>query len=249
MPPNRNRLVPIQPHRVVKSKLFAIALLSAAAVCAPAGTALAATSSGSQYGPPGVTTPAPEGGFTTIVTTVTIGPEGGTIGPIAVDGVELTITVPDGAFASPVQITVTAPDLATIPPMTGTTVTAGAGITVSQNGALYPGTFLAPITATFASPHITAGSVVTVWNGSSFVTDPSSTSTAGTASVSFDSDPDFAVMTPVTTPPKRVPGATAPVTGVPVLGEGLLAGGLILGGAGGIAASRRRRARASSARD
>jgi hypothetical protein len=145
-----------------------------------------------------------------------------------------------------VTITVTSPNLASIPPMAGTNVVAGAGITVGLNGAPFPGTFLKPLTATFTSPNITAGSVATVWNGSSFVTDPSATSTAGTETVSFDSDPDLAVMTPVTTPPKPVPGATAPVTGVPVVGEGLLAGALILGGAGGIAASRRRRSRPSA---
>lgn len=249
MPPNRNRPVHFRLPRVTKSKLFAVTLLTAAAVGAPAGTALAATSAGSQYGPPAVTTPASQGGFTAVVTTVTIPTTGGTIGPIAVDGAELTISIPPGAFPEPVTITVTAPDLATIPPMAGTTVVAGAGITVGLNGAPYPGTFLKPITATFTSPNITAGSVVTVWNGSSFVTDSGATSTTGTATVSFDSDPDFAVMTPVTTPPRPVPSATVPVTGVPAVGEGLLAGVLILGGAGGIAASRRRRARASSSGD
>jgi hypothetical protein len=236
-------------------------MAGAAIALAPAGAALAGPVSASQdgsasqhgahsqYGPPPVTTPAPPGGFTTIVTTVTVGPAGATIGPLTVDGAALTIVVPAGAFAADVQLTVTAPDLAAIPPQGGATVAAGAGITISQGGAAYPGTFLRPITATFAAPAITAASSVVVWNGTAFVTAPGSATAAGTASVSFDSDPDFAVMTPVTTPPKRVPSATAPVTGVPVLGEGLLAGGLILGGAGGIAASRRRRARASSARD
>ena len=245
MPPNRNRPAHFRLPRVTKSKLFAITLLTAAAVGAPAGTALAATSAGSQYGPPAVIKPASEGGFTAVITTVTIPTTGGTVGPVAVAGAELTVSIPPNAFPQAVTITVTSPDLASIPPMAGTTVTAGAGITVGLNGAPYPGTFLKPLTATFTSPNLTAASVATVWNGSSFVTDPSSTASAGTVTVTFDSDPDFAVMNPVVTPPKPVPSATVPVTGVPVLGEGLLAGLLVLGGAGGIAASRRRRARAS----
>lgn len=227
-------------------------MVSAAAAVVPAGTALAATSSESQYAPPPVTEPAPEGGFTAVVTTVTIGPGGGTVGPVPVAGGDVTVAVPPGAFPGTVTITVTAPDLATIPPLGGDTVVAGAGITVGLNGAPYPGTFLKPLTATFTSPSITAGSTATVWNGSSFVTDPSGTSTAGTESVTFDSDPDLAVDTPVFHRHKRpvpVPSAMAPVTGVPVLGEVILAGVLVLGGAGGIAASRRRRSRSSSARD
>jgi hypothetical protein len=225
-----------------------IGLVGGVAAWATAGEALAATSA-SQYGPPGVTPPPAPGGFTAVVTTVTIGPAGGAIGPVTVDGFTLDITIPANTFPEDVQITVTAPDLTTIPPQGGRTVVAGVGITVYEDGATYPGTFLKPITATFASPDITATSDVAVWNGSSFITDQDSTSAAGTASVSFDTDPDFVVESVVTTKVTPVPGATEPVTGKPVLGEGILAGVLVLVGAGGIAASRRRRARASSARE
>jgi hypothetical protein len=179
---------------------------------------------------------------------VTIGPAGGTVGPLTVDGCILTVTIPASAFPMSVQITVTAPDLAGIPPQHHRAVVCGAGITVSENGVKFAGTFLKPVTAVFGSPNITAASDVVIWNGTSFVTDPNSTASAGSASVSFDSDPAFAVETPVSTPPTPVPGATVPVTGKPVLGEGIVAGALIIGGAGAIAASRRRRrARAMSA--
>lgn len=222
-------------------------MAGAALALAPAGAALAATASGSQYGPPPpVTTPAP-GGFTTVVTTVTIGPAGGTIGPVAVDA-DVTVKVPAGAFATPMQVTLTAPVLSEIPAHAGTTVVAGAGITVSQNGTKYQGTFLKPVTVTFTAPNITAASDVVVWNGSSFVTDPDATATAGAVTVSFDSDPDFAVEAPLSPKAAPVPSATVPVTGKPFVGEGILAGVLILGGAGGIAVSRRR-VRASRARD
>ena len=67
------------------------------------------------------------------------------------------------------------------------------GIQVTLNGAPYPGMFLHPVTATFRSSKIMPSSDVVVWNGTSFVIDPASTTSAGTATVSFDTDPDFAV--------------------------------------------------------
>jgi hypothetical protein len=221
-------------------KLSVIALIGAAAVCGTAGIAAAATA----YGPPPPPTSVPPGGFTAVVTSVTIGPAGGTIGPVSVDGVDLTIAVPPGTFPAVVQITVTAADLGLITPPAGSTVVAGAGIEVTLNGAPYPGTFLNAVTATFRASTITPSSDVVVWNGTSFVIDPASTTTAGTATVSFDTDPDFAVESPVSTTVSPVPGATVPVTGEPFLGEGILAGGLVLAGAGGVFLSRRRRARA-----
>ena len=250
MPPNRNRHAHIRLLKVVTPRLSAIILIGLAAAGATGGTALAATASESGYGPPPVATPLPPGGFSTIVTSVTIGPAGGTVGPLTVDGCTTTTTVPAGAFPMPVQVTITAPDLADIPPQHHRMVVCGEGITISVNGVKFAGTFLKPVTTTFGSPNITAASDVVIWNGRAFVTDPNSTATAGGASVSFDSDPAFAVETPISTPPAPVPGATVPVTGKPVLGEGIVAGALILGGAGGIAASRRRRrVRASSAQE
>jgi hypothetical protein len=215
-------------------------VIGAAAVYGTAGAAAAATG----YGPLPPPAPAPPGGFTAVVTTVTIGPAGGTIGPVPVDGTALTVTVAPGTFPAAVQITVTAPDLALITPTAGSAVVAGAGIAVTLGGVPYPGTFLKAVNASFGSPKITPLSAVLVWNGTSFVTDPASASAAGTAAVSFDTDPDFAVESPLSTPVTKVPGATVPVTGKPFLGEGILAGGLVLAGAGGVVLSRRRRARA-----
>jgi DNA-binding beta-propeller fold protein YncE len=229
-------------HIVVVCKLSVIALIGAASVCGTAGIAAAAATA---YGPPPPATSVPPGGFTAVITTVSVGPAGGTIGPVSVNGVDLTVTVPRGAFPSVVQITVTAPDLSLITPPAGITVVAGAGIQVTLNGAPYPGTFLSAVTATFRSSKIMPSSDVVVWNGTSFVIDQASTTTAGRATVSFDTDPDFAVESPVsTTTVTTVPGATSPVTGEPFLGEGILAGGLVLAGAGGIFLSRRRRTRA-----
>ena len=246
MPAQRNQHVHLRLHRVVIIKLFVMLMLGAAVALGTAGVALASTG-GRQSVPPPVTTPQPPGGFTTVVTTVPIGPAGGVVGPVLVNGAEVTVDVPAGAFAEDVQITITMPDLGAIPPMHGFAVVAGAGVGVSVNGAPYPGTFLKPVTVSFNSPAITAASAVVVWNGSAFVTDPSSTTTAGHASVSFDTDPAFAVESPTTQKAAPVPGATSPVTGQPFLGEGILAGVLLLGGTGGLVMSRRRRVKATSA--
>jgi len=214
-------------------------MLGAAVAWGSAGVALASTSA-RQSVPPPITTPAPPGGFSAVVTTQTITPAGGTVGPLLVAGAEVTIHVPPGAFPADVQLTVTAPNLGDIPPTPGYTVVAGVGAEITLNGAHYPGTFGAPVTVTITSPKITASSQVVVWNGSSFVNDPNSTTMAGSASVSFDSDPAFAVESPTGHKMATVPGATAPTTGEPFLGEGVLAGILVLGGTGGLVMSRRR---------
>src|ERR1700733_1461729 len=85
-----------------------VMLGSTALAVAAAGGALASTG----YGPPGPAAPTVPGGFSAVVTSQTIGPAGGKIGPVSVDGVTTTLTVPAGAFPGPVQITLTAPDLA-----------------------------------------------------------------------------------------------------------------------------------------
>jgi hypothetical protein len=216
-------------------RLAVVMLGSAAMLVASGGGALAANA----YGPPGPPAPPVPGGYTVVVTSQTIGPAGGTIGPVDVGGIPTTLTIPAGAFPVPVQITLTAPDLAAIGAggFPGHNAIAGVGIGVQENGSTYPGTFLKPLTLTMSSSSITSSSVVVVWNGTAFVTESSATVTAGSATVTFDSDPDFAVLGPGT-----VPGATTPTTGKPFLGEGILAGALVLLGATGLAYARRRRA-------
>jgi hypothetical protein len=221
-------------------KLSVIAAVAGTAVFCTVGPAYAATNAGSQYGPPPPPAGVP-GGFTAVITSVTIGPAGGTIGPVTVDGASLVLTIPPGAFASPVQISVTAPDLAAITPPAGDTDVTGFGVQVGMGGAPFSGTFLKPITATVSSPRITATSMVVVWNGTAFVPDTAATEAPGTATVSFDTDPQFVVQAPVITIPKRVPSAVTPVTGEPFLGEGVLAGGLLVLGSGGLVFALRRR--------
>lgn len=218
-------------------------MLGAAVALGTAGVASAATAN-RQSVPPPVTTPLPPGGFSTVVTTQTITPAGGTVGPVTVAGAGVTVHIPAGAFPSDMQVVITAPDLAAVPPAPGMMVVAGVGVGVDLNGSKYSGTFSTPITIDITSPKITASSEVGTWNGSAFVMDPSSTVTAGMASISMGADAAFIVQAP-TAKAGPVPGATSPVTGEPFLGEGILAGLLVLGGTGGLVMSRRRNVKAA----
>lgn len=216
-----------------------VALGSATMLVTGAGGALAS----SGYGPPSPGAPSVPGGYSAVVTSQTIGPAGGKLGPLSVDGVTVTLTVPAGTFPVAVQITLTAPNLAAVggAGFAGHRAVAGVGIQVQEHGAVYPGTFLKPLTLTMSSSSITTSSVVVVWNGSVFVTEPGATLAAGSATVTFDRDPNFAVLAPTGTAASGIPGATGASTGKPFLGEGILAGLLLLLGAAGLGYARRRR--------
>jgi hypothetical protein len=231
--------------RLIKAGLTCLAMAGAAACCT-VGPAYAADRSVAGYGPPSTQslTAGIPGGYTSVITSVPIGPAGGTIGPLTVNGAMVTITIPAGAFSTTVLITVTQADLGGLTAaMPRYVVVAGVGIQVTVNGQPYAGTFLKPLTATIRSSQITASSVVQVWNGSAFVTDQDSSTAAGAATLSFDTDPYFVVQSPATQAVTAIPGATTSRTGEPLLGEGIAAGGLLLLGSGGLAvggATRRR---------
>jgi len=168
---------------------------------------------------------------------------------VSVGGVSATLIIPAGAFPVSVQITLTAPNI-TLVGSAGTAgyrAVAGVGVQVQENGSPYPGTFLKPLTVTIRSSSITTSSVVMVWNGKAFVTDTASTITTGVATVSFDTDPDFAALSPSVVS-AAIPGATRAVTGKPFIGEGILAGVLVLLGASGLGVGWRRRVRAGTPR-
>ena len=226
-------------HRL-RRRLAFVMLAGAAMIVTGADGALAAGG----YGPPAAVPPTVPGGYSVVVTSQTITPAGGKIGPVTVNGASVTVIVPAGAFPVPVQITVTAPNLGAIGTagFSGFKVVAGVGIHVQENGSTYPGTFLKPLTLIMSSSSITASSILTVWNGTSFVTDPDSTARSGEIKGDFDTDPDFAVLTPARGATTAIPGATSAVTGKPLLGEGILAAAMLLLGASGLAVARRRRA-------
>jgi hypothetical protein len=224
-------------------ELTFIAVISAAFVAGSVRGAGAATTYGPAPAPVGA---APPGSFSDVITSQTIGPAGGTIGPVTVAGATVTLVIPAGAFLVSVQITITEADLFAVGSAgtAGYKAVVGVGIQVQENGAPYPGTFLKPISATIRSSSITSSSVVVVWNGTAFVAEPDSTVTAGSSVVSFDTDPDFAVLAPTGTTATTIPGATTPVTGKPFLGEGILAGLLVVLGVSGLAVGYRRWVRA-----
>jgi len=225
--------------RGIGPRIATVALGSAAMLVTGAGGALAS----SGYGPPAPAAPSVPGGYSAVVTSQTIGPAGGKIGPLSVDGITTALTVPFGAFPASVQITLTAPNLAAVSGagFAGHRAVAGVGIQVQERGAVYPGTFLKPLSLTMSSSSITASSVVVVWNGSVFVTESSASLAAGSATVTFNHDPNFAVLAPTGTAASTIPGATGATTGKPFLGEALLAGLLVLLGATGLGYARRRR--------
>jgi len=224
-------------------ELTFIAVISAAFV----GGSVRAAGAASVYGPvPPAAGAAPPGSYSDVITSQTITPAGGTIGPVTVDGATLTLVIPAGAFPVSVQITITEADLFAVgnAGTAGYKAVAGVGVQVEENGSPYPGTFLKPLTVTIRSSSITSSSVVMVWNGTAFVAEPDSTVTSGGAVVSFDTDPDFAVLSPLATTGTAIPGATKAVTGKPFLGEGILACALIVLGVTGLAVGCRRWARA-----
>ena len=144
---------------------LAIVMLAGAATLVTTGAGRALAAGG--YGPPAPVPPKVPGGHCAVVTSQTITPAGGTIGPVTIDGASDTLIVPAGAFPVPVQITLTAPNLCAV----GTAsfrcfkVVTGVGIQVQENGSTYPGPFLKPLTLDTSSSSISASSILAVWNG------------------------------------------------------------------------------------
>jgi hypothetical protein len=94
------------PSRHKCWQIFSVAFVCASAVICgtDSGVALA------WYGPPALPASAtPPGGFSDIITSQTIDPSGGTIGPLSDGGLTVTITVPPDTFPAPVQVTVSEP--------------------------------------------------------------------------------------------------------------------------------------------
>jgi hypothetical protein len=235
-----NRHARFRLLRVIGIGLSVLALAGFAGVGGLAATAEASTAH-SQYAPPPPPPPSLPG-FTTVLSSKTIGPAGGTLGPATCDGATFTLPVPPGAFSTSVQITMFCGNLAVLAPavFAGFTDEAALGVEVQLHGAAFPGAFLKPLTLTSTDAAYTAASVVGLWNGVSLTPYTDSTSAPGVITATFDTDPDFAFMSPTVTVPKK-PVTVTPVTGKPVLGEGILAGILLVAGTGGLAASRRRR--------
>jgi hypothetical protein len=230
---------PVRTIIVYTLELTFIAVISAACIAGLVRAAAAA----SNYGPgPPAADVGPPGGYSAVTTSQTITPAGGTIGPVTVDRATVTLVIPAAAFPVSAQITMTWPNLFAVGSAGtfGCKAVAGVGIQVLVNGSAQPGTFRKPLTLTIRSSSITSSSVVVVWNGIAFVTEPGITVTSGVAVVRFDTDPDFAVLHPLAATTATIPGATKAVTGKPFIAEGILACAVIVLGFSGVAVGRRR---------
>jgi hypothetical protein len=230
----------------MKKHLVAGAVL-VAAVFGPSAAAMAA---GGGYGPSPSTGPSGvPGGFTTVVTTKTVGPGGGSLTGL-VAGAAFTIRVPAGAFGKPVEIEVTEPVLASTGAALGKLgypgyrAVAGVGVKVlTTSGTPLQGSFAKPLTVTLRGSSLgVRGERVLGWVSADTVSVVRSTQSPGSASVQLTADPDLTVINPPASPSQAsVPGATSVHTGLPFAGERDLGLALMLGGAGALAAAIRRR--------
>ncbi len=175
-------------------RLAMVGLGGAALALASSGLALAAQG----YGPPPPPPPPVPGGYFRVVTSVTIGPSGGTIGPVRVDGVLVTLRVPRGAFPIPVQITLTAPDVREIgnAGFRHERAFSGVGVLIQVDGQTYTGHFGKPLHLILKSHRINAGDLFVVWNGTRFVRVPLDADHGHTDVIIFGSEheQDFAVL-------------------------------------------------------
>ena len=146
-------------------KLATVALGAATLAIANAGQLPAQAA----YGPPPPPPNAP-GGYTAVVTSVTVGPDGRVIGPVEIDGCKVALTVPRGTFTTPVQITVTAPTVQGVGDggHPGYLPVCGVGVLVQVKGKPYTGNFAHPLIPDISGPGITSGDRVGEWNGTEF---------------------------------------------------------------------------------
>jgi hypothetical protein len=216
-----------EPQRRVLQTGAAIGVAAAASVLGTA-TAFAA---GSGYTPSGGTgTPAGvPGGFTSVLTTGTVQPSGGTVTG-SDNGDTVTVTVPAGALTQPAQVVLTAGDVSQIGSagQAGKDAVVAVGISVMVNGAKFTGTFPTPITVTIAG-NFASGDEVVVYDPSTagWSPVPGATIANGTATFEITSDPDVAVLAPTSS---AVSGATSASTGKPFILEGGAATALVVGG-------------------
>ena len=217
-------------HEVTR-RIFQVGAAVGVATAASVLGSATAFAAGNGYAPSsGTGTPAGvPGGFTSVLTTATVQPSGGTVTG-SDNGNTVTVTVPAGAFTQPAQVVLTAGDVAQIGSagQAGKQTVVAVGISVLVNNTTFTGTFPKPITVTIAGNFATGDEVV-VYNPStsSWSPVPGATIANGTATFSITSDPDIAVLASTSS---AVTGATSASTGKPFLLEGGAAAALVLGG-------------------
>lgn len=213
--------------QIIKS----FSLASALALTSVLGLSFSVFAAGNGYAPtggPGITTV--PGGFTTVVTSKTFA--AGQTGSLSatVNNATVALSVPSSAFSSSTMITLTAPSLSTLSSaLAGTsfatdTAVAGVGIGLTSTSG-QPVNASSPVTVTVKNSAIAPNDTVVRYGTGGWTRVSNATVTAGQATFSFQSDPDFAVLAP-----KTVPTATKPVTGMPIAEWGVA--GIVLVGAG-----------------
>ena len=139
-----------------------------------AGAMLIAGSGAAQalYGPPPPPVQVP-GGYLKVVTSQTVGPGGGTIGPVSGGSTETAVVIPAGAFLTPLQVTITQPDVADIgnAGLCGYQAVAGIGVIIQNpaNESVSYSFFTDPLVITISSPGIEPGDIIVAWDGDRFV--------------------------------------------------------------------------------
>ncbi len=210
-------------------KFFSLAsALALTSVFASSFTVFAAGNGYAPTGGPGITTV--PGGFTTVVTSKTFA--AGQTGSLSatVNNAAIALSVPSSAFSASTMVTLTSPALSTLSSaLTGTsfandTAVAGVGIGFTSTSG-QPVNASSPVTVTVKNSAIAANDTVVRYGTGGWTRVSNATVTAGQATFSFQSDPDFAILAP-----KTVPTATQPVTGMPIADWGVA--GLALIGAG-----------------
>ncbi len=173
-------------------KLAIVALGAATLAIANAGQLPAQAA----YGPPPPPPNAP-GGYGAVVTSVTIGPAGGVIGPVRAGACEVVLTVPPGTFTTQVQITITAPGVRGIGHggHPGYRPVCGVGVLVQVNGKAYTGNFAHSLTLDISGPGISSRDRVGEWNGTEFKF-VSAAEAGDTIRIRFLGSEDFAVFAP-----------------------------------------------------
>jgi hypothetical protein len=147
------------------------------------------------YGPP-PPPPAP-GGFQSVVASTTIGPNGGLVGPVEVDGCKVSVSVPAGTFKTDVQVTITAPSVSGIGDggHPGYHAVCGVGVSITVNGKAYAGTYGHSLVLTI-SGFVRPGDRIAEFNGKTFVFVGAAVR-GFSARISFEgSGEDFAVLAP-----------------------------------------------------
>jgi hypothetical protein len=181
------------------------------------------------------TTPGAPPGFTTVLTSQTVQPSGGTVsaGGVSVD-------IPAGTFSVPTEAVLSQGSTSSITGLpAGATGVLAIGISFLQNGTKVTGTFPSPVKVTISNSSVSSADSLYVYDASSGGYIPASQDpdiadisvANGTVSFEITADPYLAVLHTASTASSTVPGATTTTTGVPVLGETLLGGLLIAAGA------------------